>query len=67
MFSYQNARLKKTFTGWTSTTFPSCSVMPAGWFIHALAATTAAVPPIPDSTTGRPVQKCVHGAIRFQP
>ena len=43
------------------------SVNPAGSFIHALAATTERVPPIPAITIGTPVQKWVHGLSRRQP
>ena len=66
--SYGNARLKITFIGFTSTTLPAAfSVNPAGWFIHAFAAMTAAVPPMPDSTIGIPDQKCARGESRSQP
>ena len=34
---------------------------PAGSFIHAFAATTETVPPMPAMTIGTPVQKCAHG------
>ena len=59
--SYGNARLKMTANGSTSTTLPWRSVNPAGWFIQALAAITAAVPPIPDSTIGTPHHQCTRG------
>ncbi len=66
--SYGHASLKNTFNGSTSTTSPAWfSVKPCGWFIHAFAATTESVPPIPASTIGTPVQKCAHGCSRFQP
>ncbi len=47
MASNQNARLKITAHGLTSTTRPSRRVMPPGWFIQELAATTEKVPPMP--------------------
>ncbi len=60
--------LKITSSGSTSTTLPAeFSVKPAGSFIHALAATTDTVPPIPAITIGTPVQKCGHGLSRFHP
>ena len=40
---------------------------PAGSFIHAFAATTATLPPIPVMTSGIPVQKWGHGFNRFHP
>ena len=43
------------------------SVNPSGWFIHALAAITETVPPMPAMTMGTPVQKWGHGFNRFQP
>ena len=65
--SYQKARLKKTASGCTSTTRPAWMVNPPGRFIQPFAATTDAVPPAPDTTTGRPLQKWVHGRRRFHP
>jgi len=66
--SYGVALLKITRQGSTSTTLPAeLRVKPCGSFIHELAATTEIVPPIPASTIGTPVQKCVHGLSRFQP
>ena len=57
-----------TAHGSTSTTLPAeFSVNPAGSFIHAFAATTETVPPMPAITIGTPVQKCGHGFSRFQP
>ena len=41
--------------------------MPPGAFIQLLAATTERVPPMPESTTGAPLQKCTQGVSRFQP
>ena len=60
--------MKITRNGSTSTTLPAwSSVKPAGWFIHAFAAITDAVPPIPATTMGTPLQKCGHGRSRFHP
>ena len=62
------ALLKNTLSGLTSVTVPAeLSVKPPGSFIHALAATTDTVPPIPEMTIGMPVQKCGHGRSRRQP
>ena len=62
------ALLKITSTGSTSTTLPAeFSVKPCGSFIHAFAATTATLPPMPVITMGTPVQKCAHGFSRRQP
>ena len=66
--SYGMALLKITSSGSTSTTLPAeFSVKPAGSFIHAFAATTETVPPMPAITIGTPVQKCGHGFSRRQP
>jgi hypothetical protein len=65
--SYQKASLKNTCQTWTSTTLPLRIVIPLGVFIQLFAATTEKVPPTPDSTTGRPLQKCTHGDSRCQP
>ena len=40
---------------------------PDGSFIHAFAATTETLPPMPAITIGTPVQKCGHGFSRRQP
>ena len=57
-----------TAHGSVLTTLPAeLSVKPAGSFIHAFAATTDAVPPIPAITIGTPVQKWGQGFIRFHP
>ena len=62
------ALLKITAHGSTSTTLPAeFNVNPAGSFIHALAATTDTVPPMPAITMGTPLQKCGQGLRRFQP
>ena len=62
------ALLKMTPQGSTSTILPAAfMVNPDGSFIHAFAATTDAVPPIPAITIGTPAQKCGHGFSRFQP
>ena len=66
--SYGIASLKITARGSTLTTWPAeFSVNPEGAFIHELAATTDAVPPMPAITIGTPVQKCGQGLSRFQP
>ena len=66
--SYQVAGLNSTSSGTTEVTVPSGpSVNPAGWFIHALAAITENVPPIPAIATGIPVAKCAQGDRRSQP
>ena len=66
--SYGIALLKITANGSTSTTLPAeLSVKPSGSFIHAFAATTETVPPMPAMTIGTPVQKCGHGFRRRQP
>jgi len=46
---------------------PSTSSKPSGWFIQALALTTAKAPPIPVTTMGTPDQKCAQSPSRFQP
>ena len=62
------ALLKITASGSTSTTLPAeFSVKPDGSFIHAFAATTEMLPPMPAITIGTPVQKCAHGFSRRQP
>ena len=62
------ASLKITSIGSTSTISPAeFSVKPDGEFIHALAATTEALPKMPASTIGTPVQKWVHGFSRRHP
>ena len=57
------ASLKITFIGSTSTTFAGRVERDTldGEFIHALAATTETLPRMPVTTSGTPVQKCVHG------
>ena len=62
------ASLKMTSQRVDLDTLPAESrVKPDGEFIHALAATTDALPRIPAMTIGTPVQKCAHGFSRRQP
>ena len=62
------ALLKMTSHGSTVTTLPAeFSVKPVGSFIHAFAATTDTLPPMPAITMGTPVQKWVHGFNRRHP
>ena len=62
------ASLKMTPHGSTSTMSPALfSVKPDGAFIQALAAITDALPPMPATTIGTPVQKCGQGFIRRHP
>ena len=62
------ALLKITCIGSTLTTVPwESRVTPSGEFIQALAATTEALPRIPASAIGTPVQKCTHGRRRRHP
>ena len=62
------ASLKITPQGSTSTISPALfRVKPDGAFIQALAAITDALPPMPATTIGTPVQKCGQGSMRCQP
>ena len=63
------ASLKITPHGSTSTMSPALFEGEARTesFIQALAATTDALPPMPATTIGTPVQKCGHGFIRRHP
>ena len=62
------ARLKITLKGCTFATLPAeSSVKPPGSFIHAFAATTDTVPPMPEMMIGTSVHKCGQGFIRCQP
>ena len=50
-----------------STTSPSRTSKPRGWFIQPLTAITQNEPMKPETTTGIPVRKCVRGGSRSQP
>ena len=52
---------------WTSTTLPSRSVKPPGWFIHAFTEITISEPVKPVMTIGIPLAKCARGESRSQP
>ena len=54
-------------TGWTSTTRPSTSRNPVGWFIQPLTEITINEPVKPAITIGMPLAKCARGDRRFQP
>ena len=53
--------------GWTSTTWPSSSRKPVGWFIQPLTAITISEPAKPVITIGMPASRCARGERRSQP
>ena len=55
------------WNGCTSTTRPSRSVKPLGWFIHPLTEITISEPVNPAIATGHPVAKCARAESRSQP
>ena len=52
--------------GWTSTTLPSRSAKPPGWFIQPLTEMTNSEPAKPAMTTGIPDSRCIRGESRSQ-